>query len=193
MNAKKSKDKKYEILMQYFLGEGWEDVLTFPQVYASVIDLIVLNKVEVDVSKFFNYNFEANRSFYYYSVPKVLLNLVNESAEDKEKLLLLLVLMIHCCEKRTNILIGYLLDIGDRINESENDKGYKERIVNLTYWIWKGLNENEDFEKFKGLLMERNLYISERDTIYRKLFMDYREREMDIIDHRIQEFLESNK
>jgi len=190
-SAKKSKDNNNAILMNYFLDTGLEGVLNFSQVYVSVIQLILLNKAEVDISKFFNYNFESNNSFYYYSIPKFLLDLVSRAAKDKENFLLLLILMIHCTEKRTNILFGYLLTIGDKIKSKEEE--YKLRIISLAHWLFKIFNENEDYEKFKSLLLKRDLYIPERDSMYKRLFSDYREREMDLKDPRIQEFLKRNK
>ncbi len=190
-NIKKSKDKKNEILLQYFLDEGMENVLKYPQVYTSIISLIMLNKAEVDISRFFDYQFEANTSFYFYSTPKMLLELVCEATEDKEKLLLLLILIIHCSKKCTNVLIGYLLFIDYSIKEIEKNK--KEQIIDLAYWIWKLLNENGDFEKFKNILIEKGLYISERDVIYKELYLNYRDREMDVKDLRIEKFLENNK
>ncbi len=130
-------------------------------------------------------------SFYYYSIPKFLLDLVSKAAKDKENFLLLLILMIHCTEKRTNILFGYLLTIGDKIKSKEEE--YKLRIISLAHWLFKIFNENEDYEKFKSLLLKRDLYIPERDSMYKRLFSDYREREMDLKDPRIQEFLKRNK
>ena len=99
--------------------------------------------------------------------------------------------MIHCTEKRTNVLFGYLLSLGDKIKGKEEES--KLRIMNLTHWLFKIFNENEDYEKFKSLLLERDLYIPERDSMYKRLFSDYREREMDLKDPRIQEFLKRNK
>ena len=42
---------------------------------------------------------------------------------------------------------------------------------------------------FKKTLEERKLYIYEQDNIYKKLFVEYREREMEINDHRIREYI----
>ena len=45
---------------------------------------------------------------------------------------------------------------------------------------------------FKKTLEERNLYIFEQDNIYKKLFAEYREREMEIHDPRIRKYIEHN-
>ena len=186
-NLQKSKNKKNETLVQYFLKDGFQYALDIPQIYVSIVDLIILNKYDIDISVFFKYNFETNRAFYYYSIPRALLDLVNEAIYDKEKLLLLLILLIHCCMKGTNIIIGYLLDIDDRIKDS--DEFDKDKIIEFTYWIWKNFNENKEFAMFKKTLEERKLYIYEQDNIYKKLFVEYREREMEINDHRIREYI----
>lgn len=89
--------------------------------------------------------------------------------------------------KGTNIIIGYLLDIGDRIKDS--DEFDKDKIIEFTFWIWKNFNENKEFAMFKKTLEERKLYIYEQDNIYKKLFVEYREREMEINDHRIREYI----
>lgn len=190
-NVKKSNDKKHEELIQYFLGDGLEIAMKYSQVYVSVIELIIYDKLEVGISKFFDYNFEANKFFYLYSIPKILLELSIEAEYDKEYFLLLLILMIHCSEKKTNILIGYLFNLSDVMKNKK--KEYKERIINLAYWIYKVFNKSENFEAFKRSLMERDLYILEQEIIYKKLFYDYREREMCIEDYRIQEMLKENR
>lgn len=186
-NVKKFKEKN-ELLLQYFLNEGMESVLKYPQVYTSIIVLIMLEKSEVDISAFFDYQFEENTAFYFYSEPQIFLDIVYEAIENKEKLLLLLILMIHCSKKRTNVLIGYLLDYNDKVKENEGSKHVQ--IIDFAYYLWKLLNENEDFEIFKNILLEKDLYISEREEIYRTLYLDYRDRELNVTDHRIQEFLE---
>ena len=153
--------------------------------------MIIINKYDIDISLFFNYSFETNRKFYYYSIPRALLHLVHEAIYDKEKLLLLLILLVHCSMKGTNFIIGYLLDIDDRIKD--NNEFDKAKVIEFTYWIWKSFNRNEEFDMFKKTLEERNLYIFEQDNIYKKLFAEYREREMEVNDHRISEYIEHNE
>lgn len=189
-NLQKFKNKKNETLVQYFLKDGLQNVLEIPQVYVSIVNLIILYKYDIDISIFFKYNFETNRTFYYYSIPRALLDLVYEAIYDKEKLLLLLILLVHCCMKGTNFIIGYLLGIADRIKNSEEFD--KAKVIEFTYWIWKSFNENEEFDMFKKTLEERNLYIFEQDNIYKKLFAEYREREMEIHDPRIRKYIEHN-
>ena len=82
------------------------------------------------------------------------------------------------------------MGIADRIKNSEEFD--KAKVIEFTYWIWKSFNENEEFDMFKKTLEERNLYIFEQDNIYKKLFAEYREREMEIHDPRIRKYIEHN-
>lgn len=97
-NNKKSKEK-LNILVQHFINSGLDSLLNFPQVYVSVIDIIIMNTINVDMKEFMNYRFEANNSFYFYSVPKVLLKIVEKSIENKDVFLILLILRLHCVFK----------------------------------------------------------------------------------------------
>lgn len=187
-NIKKYKSRKIDLLLQYFLGDGMDFVLKYPQVYTSLINLVILSNEDMDISTLFNYQFMANRAFYYYCVPQALLEIVDNAIEEKEKLLLLLILIIHCSKKKANVLLGYLLSSGDRIKENNNLR--VELIVDYAYFLWELLNKNDSFEKFKNVLIERNIYISEKENIYKTLYFNYRNEEMSIKNHRIQDFLE---
>ena len=185
---RKGEKEKRELLLNYFMDEARERMLNYSQVYVALVLLTIFEDIKIDISYFYDYQFEANTTFYYFSTPKFLQNLVYKASGDKENLLLLLILVIHCSKGGTNILIGYLLDVPHRFRKKKADEDKKN--VEFIYWLWQILNQEIDFTKFKNLLLDRNLYLEGKDDIYKKLFFDYVERERHFNDHRIQEFHE---
>jgi len=180
--------KKYEGALEYFLNDGFDMVLKYSQMYVSVIVLSILGKVKIDICRFFEFKFNENQSFYYYSVSEALLYLIDLASGNKDAFLLLLILIIKCGKSRTNVFIGYLLDIDSK---KERSKAYlKEGVADFTFWLWNALNFGEGYKKFKEELSGRDLIIMEYEDIYEDLYSSYIENGKGVRDRRIKKYIE---
>lgn len=186
-NTKNANRKKlFEAELKYFISEGMEYVLQYPQLYISIIDMMVLLEDFSNTEKMFDFTFIANRYFIDYTQPFILLCLVERAKGSASILLLLLIAIVECGRYRTNMLLGFLLDYR-RLRE-DDDVEHVKSIQEVTVWIWELLNQSGGYDKFKGILLQEELYIDTYDNIYQQVYNDYCRYEQDKKDSRVEHF-----
>lgn len=169
--------------VEYFLGEELDLTLSCPQIYISVVDIILLNKNYSFVSKMLNFNFETCHIFRRYTSPQVLYALEFVAFKNSELFLLFFILMIKCSQKDTNRLLMYILE-RNRDMKSLNKKKIKS-CENVILFL-KLLRQSENVEQFKDEIDKLSLYDNQYANIYEKLFKEYKEREQEIDEKRIE-------
>lgn len=186
-NTKSANRRKlFEAELRYFMNEGIEYVLQYPQLYISIIDVMVVLEDFSNVESMFSYMFTSNRYFTEYTQPFILLRLVEKAKHFENILLLLLIAIVECARGRTNVLFGFLLDYR-RIRGEDEEEQF--RIIQETsVWIWNLFNLSSEYDQFKRVLVKENLYMMKYEHIYQRIYNDYREYEQDRRDPRVEHF-----
>lgn len=186
-NTKNANRKKlFEVELKYFTGEGIEYALQYPQLYISIIDMMVVLEDFSCIEKLFDFTFTANRYFIDYTQPFILLCLVERAKGDANILLLLLIAVVKCGRCRTNMLLGFLLDYR-RLREDDDVERVKI-IQEVTVWIWELFNQSSGYDEFKEILLQEELYIDGYENIYKQIYNDYSKYEQEKKDLRIEHF-----
>ncbi len=171
--------------LKYFLSEGIELTISYPQIYISVISL-ALSVNDSNISELLNYRFEPNDDFYTYSNPIMLFDFINKASVSNEYFVLLLICFIDCIHQNTNAIFDYIFNRGIHIN---NKKYHKE--VDFCVNIWKLLNDIDSYEIFRNELIKTNRFISNYDVLYRKLFSNYLSNSKNVNDEKIKDFIQN--
>lgn len=186
-NTKNANRKKlFEVELKYFTGEGIEYTLQYPQLYISIIDMMVVLEDFSCIEKLFDFTFISNRYLINYTQPFILLCLVEKAKNDAKILLLLLIAVIECGRYRTNMLLGFLLDY--RRFREDDDVERVKIIQEVTVWIWELFNQLGGYNEFKEILLQEELYIDGYENIYQLVYNDYCKYEQDKKDLRIEHF-----
>lgn len=183
-----NRKKLYEKELKYFMNDGIEYTLKYPQVYISTIDMMVLVEDYSNMEELFNYSFDGNQYFVSYTVPFILLKMVESAKSSKKMLLLLMIAMGECARSRTNMLFGFLLDYGRRGRTGGTNR--YEHIEEATVWLWHLFNQSDEYTSFKENIMKENLYLERYDSIYRKIYENYCKVERNRQDLRVEHYFE---
>ena len=187
----KNQKKLYEAESKFFAEEGIEYILKYPQLYVSMVDMMVILDDYSNIEMMFKYAFVESDNFIDYLPPFILCKLVEDGKKEKKKLLLLLIVMVKCARYRTNMLLGYLLD-HRRWREEENRERIDD-IREIAAWIWNLFNQSKLYIEFKNGLLLQEMYMDEYDLIYQQIYDDYLKYEKGREDMRISSFLKENE
>ena len=175
---------KADAEISYFVnGNGVNYTRNYPQVFISVVDLVVVSGKWDICDKLLEFDYPENSNFFKYTSPHILFALAKEATNSAEVLLLTMILIIHCAKGQTNRVFEYLF-----MRDSEKDVDLTERIQ----WLWGSLCESESFNDFKIAISMRGLYNEQYDDLYQRLFNDYLYREKSIKSH-VEEILLKRK
>lgn len=184
-----NKKKIYELERKYFTNEGIEYALKYPQLYLSVLDMMVLLNDFSDIDKMFDYTFSGNKYFLEYTEPIVLYGLVENAINDMKILLLLFISIVECARYNTNYLIGFLID--SRRMRQENEARH-DNIQKMAVWIWNLFNCSNTYIEFMERLVQKNRYAKRFNAIYQQVYYDYYRYEIDRKDPRVERYFQKN-
>ena len=169
--------------LKYFLSDGIELTMLYPQIFISVVSLSLAANYD-NVKELLNYCFEPNDNFYTYSNPIMLFDFIKKAKISNEYFVLLLICFIDCIDKSTNSIFDFIFN---RSINSENKKLNEE--VAFCVNIWKMLNESNLYEEFRDELIRTGRFISDYDNLYCRLFNNYLTNSKNIDDNRIKKFI----
>lgn len=164
--------KDWPLLFEYFYTEQIDIVLCSPEIYLSLI-YMALEKAPQDLRRMFDFNFSVNCAFSYFLVPRTLSQLFNYCSKSPENMLLLLVVLIHCAYKNTDVLFEYMLR--ETGNLFETDMTYEQAVYvqGQAILVWENLFAKRDFIMWKHWLVENSLYLAQYEELYIKLNSEY--------------------
>lgn len=192
-NKKKSIDESYKKELKYFMEDKLELTLSCPQIFISIVDIILSKNEEEYIPLLFEYNFEAKNVFYDYTAPFILYSLIDNAFDSADRFLLFLISLIQCAKNRTNDLFVFALGnvdskrfLDDKVICNVN----REKNILL---LWEILNLLESTIQFKDKIAEFSLYNKKYDKLYDELFSAYKTREQDIRKNRVLKAIEKHK
>ncbi|MDO4464920.1 MAG: hypothetical protein Q4C57_10280, partial [Bacillota bacterium] len=182
---KKDNEENIEKELKYFLGNQLNLTLSSPQIYVSIVDIIVLKNRNELIPLLLECKFEAHNVFYSYTSPRILYSLIDLAYKSEEGFLLFLILMIRCAKTCTNDLLGYVLRSYRGINTKEEKTIKHKKNCQGVILFWKLLNFSENIEQFKEKVSELLVYNEKYDHFYETLFVEYKLREQNICRNRV--------
>lgn len=171
--------------LNYFLTDQLNLTLECPQIYVSIVDIIILRKKYTLISKLLECKFDAYAVFRSYTSPRVLYSLVDLAYKSDEFFLLFLILMIKCAKNDTNSLLAYILQDCRRTNYSEKKSLKNKKSVDNVILFWKLLFETENIRQFEKGMLELSIYNEKYKIMYKELYEEYRRQERNIDKRRI--------
>lgn len=164
------RSRERRALFDYFTTEPDKIFLQSPEIYLSLIP-DTLERGAGDIAKFFDIQFPVFNLFRRFLSTNALLQSFKQSFDSAEKMLLLLILIIHCAYDNTDFLVDYALNC-DRIGivAGEDDRLCIQQSALL---IWENLFENPDFDTWIGWLTAQGLYLDQHEELYDRLFHEY--------------------
>lgn len=180
-----------EEALNYFFDENFGALKQCPLLVVSSIQTILLNESQdyINFEKLLFTELDKNEYFYKYSTPKKVFKLANMAMNSSEGFALFLLSIIVCSYTKTNVILGYIIDLN--INE-ENKENIKE-IQTFAFWLWDLLNKDSDFEMFKDSLKTKNIYNEKYENIYQQSYDLYHRFGIGYKDHRIMRLVEKKK
>lgn len=162
-------------LFEYFITEPDSIFLYSPEVYLSLISN-ALETDSADISKFFDVQFKPNISYERFLTPPTLFRLFEQSFNSAEKMLLLLIAIIHCAcgDGDTDLLVEYILQrYNQPFEKNETGKDNMPHIQHRAFLIWEKLFENPRFDTWIAWLSANGLYLEQHEKLYAMLFREY--------------------
>ena len=181
--------RKKEIIeeFRFFLNEGLELTLNYPQLYTSVVSGSLKYGIADNYEKLLDYNFTDSQVFYQYTTPEVLFALIEAARESSLFFSLFMILLTECASRRANTVFDFVIRRSRRRVIDENTSNPSSEFC---LKIWKALNYSNSFTEFIDVIDSMNLYNEDYKDIYHKVFVKYRENEMGIDDERIRHITE---
>lgn len=179
----------YSREINYFFTDGIEYMLTYPQVYLSVINLSLIVGEDIDVSKLLNYRFITNTKFYSYTNPDMLFRFIRKSQENRLYFAVFLISLTKCLKGRVNSLFEYILDINRHHNIEENSSN-TEGERKFIECLWRVLNESKTFEDFNNNLVKMNVFCDTYKKVYEEAYTLYVDYDKGKNDSRIKKILQ---
>ena len=172
---------------RFFLNEGLELTLNYPQLYTSVVSGSLKYGIADNYEKLLDYNFTDSQVFYQYTTPEVLFALIEAARESSLFFSLFMILLTECASRRANTVFGFVIRRSRRRVIDENTSNPSSEFC---LKIWKALNYSNSFTEFIDVIDSMNLYNEDYKDIYHKVFVKYRENEMGINDEWIRQITE---
>lgn len=189
-DRKKSNDESYKKELKYFMEDELELTLSCPQIFISIVDILLKKNEEAYISLLLEFNFEARNVFYDYTAPAILFSLIDNAFDSADKFLLFLISLIQCAKNRTNDLFVFALGNVDRKRVSDNEVIHNIERTKKILLLWEILNQLENTIQFKSKVTELSVYNKKYDKLYDELFNAYKFREQDIRKERVIKLIE---
>lgn len=185
-----SREDLYKRQIDYFLNDGFEYLITYPQIFLSVLNISITLDIKISVEILLNCRFEPNNKFYDYTNIKMLFKLAKKACRSDEYFLMFFSAIMKCANKIVNRIFEYILDnrLYDRFA-----KGLEKE--DRTFWagIWKILNTANEYEYFRDSLMQLGLYEEKYDIQYKEAYMLYLQDDKGKNNERINQILAEEK
>jgi len=165
--------REQRALFEYFITESDRTFLYSPEIYLSLISS-ALERDAADISKFFDFQFKANVMYRRFLSPRVLFQLFEQSFNSAEKMLLLLISIIHCAcgDSDTDFLVRYTFR-NYHFEKDEIDEVNVSYVQQRAFTIWENLFERPNFGIWIDWLTAQGLYLNQHEKLYAKLFSEY--------------------
>lgn len=181
LNIRRRREVIEEI--RFFMNEGLELTLNYPQIYTAVVSGTLMFKFEDNIESLLNYNFENSQVFYQYTTPQVLFSLIEASKKSALHFMIFMILLTECASRRANSVFGYVIRKSRRrFIDAKTLNSSSAFCLN----IWKALNYSNSLTEFIDVINSMNIYNEEFNDIYRKVYDKYRENEMGNDDEMIR-------
>ena len=181
-DIKKKNDPEEE--MHYFLNEGLEYTLNYPQVFVSILVLSLKCEERAELEKLMKYNFNPRDIFYYYTSPFIYFDLIDKSMDSNVYFALFLVSCIECTAKMANSLFEFA--ISNVVRKNNDTDGLRAKFCEH---LWQILNYSNSYEEFKSQLINDGKYVSDYDDVYRRVFEHYVINEKGVHDEQLKKRL----
>lgn len=182
---KKAKEKEIapdeKNIVEYFVNEGIDYSLRYPQIFISVLSLAIEKEYNISIEKLLEYKFEPRNVFFYISPPSLFF-LLEKAMESKIYFALLFTAMIQCAFKASNTIFRFVIRSFITIREKDD---CEPKICPFYIRLWQVLNKSDSLDALKTFLIEFNLYDEKYDSLYQKLYLCYLETEKGINDKQI--------
>lgn len=172
--------------INYFMNDGIEYTLKFPQIFMALISLMIKRKIEVPTVQLLKYEFLPRSVFYNYTNPDILFSLARKAMETKEYFALFLAISIDCGLKKTNSIYRFLLSQSTR----DLDNAVKNNLYQFYTELWQSLNHSDSIEVFKKYISSINMYDAQYDYLYEKTYTHYLNTEKGLYDQHIIRLIE---
>lgn len=162
--------RELSILCEYFMTERLDITLHYPEVYLSVIPMVMKTTLS-NVRKLFDFQFDCNQAYGHYLDPSTLYSLFHDCCESPENMLLLLIVLIHCTKGDAEILFSHVLHRTEQLirKSHRGSNGKTLYIQRQAVLVWENLFDATAFESWKRWLINHNLYLQEYEWLYQKL------------------------
>lgn len=174
--------------LDYFLGEGLEYTLEYPQIFVAVMSLAIKNDMIADlpIERVLQYKFIPTNVFYQYTTPEILYKLVDWAMTSERGFALLLASSIDCGFCAANSIYGYVMS---HVFRRKRDIDQGKRRADFCLDLWRALNNSNDTKSFKEYIKALNLYDSTYDDLYERVYTNYVSNEKSYHDYRIEFYL----
>lgn len=186
LGEKKKKSKDDVSVINYFLEEGMEYTLKYPQIFMAVISVSIKTNVVLPIEQLLRYDFSPRNVFYKYTTPNVLFSLVERAMKSKISFALFLALTIDCAYEASNSIYAFVTNSSTRGRSTENRNTV---MAQFCAKLWIALNESESVEKFKECINNLNLYDEAYSYLYEKTYNHYLSTEKGFHDERIKKYI----
>lgn len=175
-------------LIDYFTKtkDGLWSALHYPQVYVSLINLMVQEQYINGTENLVNVQFPSNEYIWEYTHPSAMALLIDQSVDSSASLMITLICLIDCAYHSTNNMFYFI------INQDTHFLDRSERTISLALWLLYLLNETSSYNQFKTILQAKELFENKYEDKLKHLYNDYVTREKRLDRERIQKILDSN-
>ena len=170
--------------VKFFMDEGLSYTLEIPQIFLSVVNLIMKIDFHDQIDKLLECRFEPCIKFYDYMSLDSIAILADKACTSPKHFALLLISIIECLEGNTNFFFEHiLLYFANKTNLFTT--ATKKFLISL----WKALNDCVDYESFRTRMESWKIYDSCYDLIFEKNFRLYVEHSKGLHDEDIREYI----
>lgn len=160
--------QEQSILRDYFMIERFDVTLHYPEVYLSIIPMVMETTLS-NIRKLFDFQFDRNQAYVVYLNPNTLYLLFNDCCKSPENMLLLLIVLIHCTRDNGRLLFRHILDSKGQLMHEEISYNQAIHIQRQSILVWENLFDATGFDNWKRWLIKNNLYLQEYERLYQKL------------------------
>lgn len=185
IRVKKRRTRRDINIIDYFMGDGIEYTLKYPQIFMALISLSIKMETDLPIARLLNYEFSQRNVFYVYTTPDILFSLVDGAMKTKNGFVCFLTAIIDCAFKATNSIFNFV------ISDQTNARG--REASHFCAKLWHALNESSSSKMFKRWIDDLNLYDEKYDIIYERLYTHYISTEKGFHDERIKKFIKKEK
>ncbi|MBE7065134.1 MAG: hypothetical protein E7384_04905 [Ruminococcaceae bacterium] len=186
LHDSKKKSKIDTGIIEYFMNEGIEYTLKYPQIFMAVVVLMVKTKFDLPIEKLLKYEFTPRNVFYNYASPEILYSLIEKAMESKTYLALLLSISIDCALRASNMVYYFMFSCSKRPRrKAEHEDVLFQFCINL----WRALNKTDSVKEFKVCISDMEMYDEQYDQLYERIYRHYTDTEKGLEEEHLKRFL----